>query len=619
MAVITEQMRRVCRQHNRQEIVKISILNKNNLIIGEISGKVVEGSISLDSTSFIRRSGSLKLILDSETFPSQTNYLWITNKAKISVGIWDLLLNEYCFFSLGIFLFKDLNMSYASTDKTISLNLCDKMCQFNGELGGELENDIKIPRDISISQAIKSVVVDLGNESENNVLIEDIINSDTGLSRTLPYTLQKSVGQTLYDAITELVGLYKYTDCFYNTEGQFVCQPTHTLLSDPISETFNPNEDIDFTINSQVTNSFDYIYNYVKITGVSVTPLVSVEDVESTSNPTPVNGSSALKITYNKSLYNSSGTEISDNMDLKSYFNYSGNALNYTNAIFDKDTWSITFTITGENGKILSPKANMLYDNSQMAYINDGYVYSSANGKWEKLLTAYLLTDGINNTTKFELNFNKALYDSNGNPIVSGTSLKSSFTYSGADSSNFVSAIYTIDNGDYYITLTFDSAVTYGVIEINKDGATNSNSLYDSAGLIFDTRSYIMNGETWVLDNANEITTSTTQVMAIATNTDNTSPYSIDNIGKKVYAPSANSSIYTTSQATLKAQYELALHSNLNESVVVSCLKLYYLETNMLIYLFNESMGIDGKYVIQKISYNLGDGTMSLTCNKVYF
>lgn len=614
MGIISEEQYRVCRQHKRNQYVRLTILNKQNFIIGQIESKVIDGSISITNDSYLRRSANLKLKLDSQLLPKQQTFLWLNNMLRLEIGIQNLLSNEIIWFKEGIFLYKSNQMNYSATEKSIDLTLIDKMCRFSGDIYGFFENNIKLSTQTTpIDESIRHIVKDLGGE--NNILIENFTDN-SGNTLMLPYTLTANAGDNMLNSIKTLVELYKYHTCYYNVDGFFVAEHTKTLLNDDIKEDFR---DIDYTITSQVTNDYSYVKNFVKVLGIFVEPLVSVEDIESPSNQTPVNSSTTLKIFLNKPLYDSNGSRFSNSKDVKSYFTYNGTASNFTSAIYNDSDWSITFLIVGENGKILKALPNMIYDSCQIPFDDGGYVYSTTDTKWARILVATVITDGINNQIKFELNFNKPLYKS-GVAITTGTSLKSSFYYAdgSGNTNNFLDAIYTIDNTNYYITLTFANAVPNATIQINRDGATNVNSVYDNAGLIYRTESYIMNGTTWTLIEDDSSLLTTYQVTTELSNTDNTSPYSVDNLGEKRVLVINDQNIYTKSQCDSRAEWELQLHSNLNETINLTCLALYYLDVDMLIYLYNKELNVDGKYKIDKISFSLKEGTMSLTVSKIF-
>ena len=62
----------------------------------------------------------------------------------------------------------------------------------------------------------------------------------------------------------------------------------------------------------------------------------------------------------------------------------------------------------------------------------------------------------------------------------------------------------------------------------------------------------------------------------------------------------------------------LTNYTNYNESISVSCLPIYHLEPNTRVSFNDPESGIYGDYIINTISFNLGNaGTMSITAKKV--
>jgi hypothetical protein len=59
-------------------------------------------------------------------------------------------------------------------------------------------------------------------------------------------------------------------------------------------------------------------------------------------------------------------------------------------------------------------------------------------------------------------------------------------------------------------------------------------------------------------------------------------------------------------------------YTDYNETISLTCIPIYHLEPNTRIHLDDPESGIYGDYIINTISYTLGNnGTMSLTAKKV--
>ena len=87
------------------------------------------------------------------------------------------------------------------------------------------------------------------------------------------------------------------------------------------------------------------------------------------------------------------------------------------------------------------------------------------------------------------------------------------------------------------------------------------------------------------------------------------------NVSKEIFNTfSLGSEIYTGYSKVRELLYE---YTNLNESISISCLPIYYLEPNTRITVENNHIGIFGDYVIQEFTIPLDQqGSMTISCNK---
>lgn len=95
--------------------------------------------------------------------------------------------------------------------------------------------------------------------------------------------------------------------------------------------------------------------------------------------------------------------------------------------------------------------------------------------------------------------------------------------------------------------------------------------------------------------------------------------FNIESIGERKFVYD-DSKIFNDNQARLRAEYELKQKSNFAETVSFNCLPLYGLEVNQKIYLKENSIGIDGDYLIKRISMPLSiNGQMSIEATKIHY
>lgn len=107
-----------------------------------------------------------------------------------------------------------------------------------------------------------------------------------------------------------------------------------------------------------------------------------------------------------------------------------------------------------------------------------------------------------------------------------------------------------------------------------------------------------------------------TQIKAELKN-QNDNCFGIDSIGRRPMVVS-DDKVQNSSQAIMRAEYELWLHSHLNEKISINSIQILGLDVNRIITVNNSAVGINGNYIIESINHDL-EGTMNLNCNKLYY
>ncbi len=214
-------------KYNEREIyAKIVSLTLDELPVDEISGKVSQGSLSIDGTSSIRRTCSLTIVSDRVDI---NEYYWsFTTKFKLYIGLKvpDYIRNQYqqetlpftdiytdgiflngeltypyeaypdiIWFPQGIFLITNfkLQINSNSTDN-IYITGKDKMALLNGELGGCFPHavDFKYQSEVvyneigeavdetlverTIPEIIQEMIHKYANEPFHNIILKDLID-----------------------------------------------------------------------------------------------------------------------------------------------------------------------------------------------------------------------------------------------------------------------------------------------------------------------------------------------------------------------------------------------------------------------------------------------------------
>ncbi len=256
------------RMKNKEQYVKITLLDFIERPIQEIQGQIISGNINLDGTSRIRRTCNLTMVAQEyeNDLTNINNLISINKKVELEIGF--LNTTEYyrsfdvIWFPLGVYVIINPSISSGSSGVTISLQLKDKMCLLNGECGGVIpastvfheyetvdENGKYVILQPTIYQIIQEVVNHFGGEQLGKIIISDL---DTRIKKVMKwvgssplYIIERTnEGSIQYTPTTDgaeaaAVGTYKmyeygsdvgyiYTDFIYPDEliadaGNSVC------------------------------------------------------------------------------------------------------------------------------------------------------------------------------------------------------------------------------------------------------------------------------------------------------------------------------------------------------------------------------------------------------------
>lgn len=275
-----------------QKQIRITILDYKEKGIREVSGLCSNGSISVNGNSSLRRTLTLTMIASQENnnLENLDNLIALNKKIKIEIG-YNNGDNNYIWKSQGIYIISQASLTVNTSNSTINIQAKDKMSKLNGMAGGTFPASIifheyeQIHEDGTITleqptiyEIIREAVHDYGEEPYHNIKINDLDTmgnmavayagsnkyiafrdqyieykeTDEEITDyplvfqkgenigyrpvplTFPGELQMAAGNTvtqLLDKIVQTLGNYEY---FYNLDGEFVFQKKKNYLNNEI-------------------------------------------------------------------------------------------------------------------------------------------------------------------------------------------------------------------------------------------------------------------------------------------------------------------------------------------------------------------------------------------------
>lgn len=236
---------------------KIQLLNNQMTVIDEIDGAFIDGSVSIDSGSDIRRTFDGTILVKDESYmTAETSRVWLDKKIRVYIGFLHQRSGEVCWYTLGVYNFCDNSFTYDATTQTLKISCLDLMSGLNGELGGTLiGSETQIPKGSDIRDAMVKTVTQLGGVGKYRIGYQ---------TSEVPYDMSWDTGTTVWEILEELRDLYYSYEMFFD-EDTFVCQRVPMNNEEPLVLT----DDIfgKFVISESLTNSFSEVKNVIEVWG----------------------------------------------------------------------------------------------------------------------------------------------------------------------------------------------------------------------------------------------------------------------------------------------------------------------------------------------------------------
>lgn len=495
----------ILKQRAKTIYTKIQLLNKDMLVMDEIQGVFLEGGISIDSGSDIRRTFDGTILVKNDTYiTSETSRIWIDKRIKVYIGFLYQRTQEIQWYSLGIYNFCDNSFSYDEKTKELKVSCLDLMSSLNGDLGGVLVgSETKVPVDSKIRDVIVKTVTQLGGINKYRVTYQNDV---------VPYDMDWGTGTTVWEILEELRDLYYSYEMFFD-EDTFVCQRIPMDSGEPIvmsSDLFDQ-----FVISESLSNSFSEVKNVIEVWGETT-----------------------------KANYYSEETEYSEGV--------------------------YTFKIKGAQVK----------DNKKFSFLAPE---TNTQGCKIKIINNEAQEDGSTKDVEYgPYVLYRSSVDDTGEDVVIDA---------GVMEANKYYVIKLKKEKFYFVGQTQIHAMARLVDSL----PTPEEAAKDKENFACDNIGYVVNPE---------------------------SPYTISKIGERIKVCDGGdySKIYTDELALQRAEYELYVSSRLTDSLSIDCILIPWLDVNNKIS-YTANMTKDHtaqQYMINAISFDIGDGTMRIKMSRFY-
>lgn len=280
----------ILKQNIRNVYGKVELLDNSNNVTTHIEGYVTDDNYSIDSSSDIRRTYNITLVLSDNSIKIGANKkIWLNKRIRIYIGIQHIRTGKILWYNKGVYRFLTGGYNYDATTNTLQLSCADLFSTLTGDLGGIVSGySVKIPSYLqdengnidydengeiqynTIHDAMVKTVSQLGGITDYEIPLfteyEQYGDDDPILVKdgTVPYDLEYSAGVAVSKIIGDLRDLYTGYETFFD-DTKFICQKIPTrdsdepVLGDSILQ--------DLIISEQVDVDFKSIKNVTEIWG----------------------------------------------------------------------------------------------------------------------------------------------------------------------------------------------------------------------------------------------------------------------------------------------------------------------------------------------------------------
>lgn len=253
------------KQQSQRRIIMVEILNRTFQKISVITGDCIEFNSSIDSSSDIRRTCSLEILVKDLSYITSNNTtidkkITIDKYIKVYQGIYNESGNTFKWYSVGVFCVGANNYSYNATTCTLSINCQDLMAELTGERRGYTPQYSPF---IEKGLEIKGVIITILEQYAGivNYDIADIGGLVNGIfSNKVPVALSFSTGATMYEMLNKLVTIYPQWEMFFDADGKFIVQQ-EVLEENNDAVALDDNSLSKLNIEESRNNSYSEIYN----------------------------------------------------------------------------------------------------------------------------------------------------------------------------------------------------------------------------------------------------------------------------------------------------------------------------------------------------------------------
>lgn len=260
---ITAAQVNTAKQTMRNITVRIDVLNYDYSIGGSLSGNVIDGNVSINSNSDIRRTLSISTVVTNQVNIDVNSTTWFDKYIQVYVGIDEQASGETAWTNMGVYIINQPTYSYDAETFTLSFEAVDLMGLLTGLRKGNLLEEYFIPQGSNVKEVMTAVMTENGFE---RYVISECLNVD-GSIQEVPYDMNFDLGSTWYNILDTLRQILPQYQIYFDVDGVFHYELLPLTNEEPVR--------VDDTLwhenvlNESINIDFQSVKNKIKVYGAT--------------------------------------------------------------------------------------------------------------------------------------------------------------------------------------------------------------------------------------------------------------------------------------------------------------------------------------------------------------
>lgn len=261
--IVTAAQVNTTKQTIRDLSVRIDVLNYDYSAGGSLSGNVIDGNISINANSDIRRTLSISTIVTDQINIDVNSTLWFDKYIQVYVGVDDQNTGAIVWTNMGIYIINTPTYAYDAETFTLSFEAVDLMGMLTGLRKGNLLYEYFIPHGSNVKEVMTAVLEEAGF---TKYIISECTNID-GSIQEVPYDMNFDLGSTWYNILDSLRQILPQYQIYFDVDGVFHYELLPLTNEEPVrvDDTIWKENVLGETVNID----FQSVKNYVRVYGTT--------------------------------------------------------------------------------------------------------------------------------------------------------------------------------------------------------------------------------------------------------------------------------------------------------------------------------------------------------------